>query len=129
MIGFTGLTPFRKKITGMTAGLLPVVGDLMFESIVEGSAITGAPGQPFKKGDLKASWKKQLSADRVSVFSDSEHAIPNEYGVRKGGGPYIQHSSVGGRHSVGLTRMNFQKIVDVAAVIVNDRAGAAGDAA
>ena len=125
--GFNGgIRNYRQKITGLRTDLLPTVGDLMFESIVEGSAITGAPGQPVGEGDLKGSWRLESTPERVRVFSDYDYAVQNEWGVRRGGGAYVQHSRVGGRPSVALTRMGLQKIVNVAAFMVMDRNG--GDA-
>lgn len=101
-----------KKFENMEAGLLPSVGDLMHQSIVHGSPITGAPGQAEQDGDLIASWTTTVTETSASTTSRSEYAIPNEYGVRRGGRPYIQRSAKGGRYSVGITRKNFQKIID-----------------
>lgn len=115
--GFSkGLADFHRKIAAFDASLLDEVGDLMYQSIVYGSALTGAPGQPRKEGDLIASWRKERPSETsVAVVSDSPYARPNEDGLREGGKPYVQRSPVGGRHSVKLTRRGLQRLVNQAA--------------
>lgn len=107
-----------KQFDHMSAALLPTVGELMHQSVVYGSPITGAPGQAEQDGDLIASWRTTVTETSASTLSNSEYAIPNEYGVRRGGKPYIQRSAKGGRYSVGITRKNFQKIIDHAGRIL-----------
>jgi hypothetical protein len=122
--GFTGLAAFQNKIDALDAGLLPSVGKLAFESVVDGSRLTGAPGQPVgESGDLKASWSWGMPTDtEVAIVSTSPYARFNEDGVRAGGKPYVQHSGVGGRHSLRLTRLGLQAIVNYAANLVMRRA-------
>ena len=128
MTAIKGLARYRKKVEGMRTDLLPTVGQLMFTSIRDGSAITGAPGQPVFEGTLRDSAVLEVSDTRAAVYLTAPQARANEDGVRAGGKPYVQHSSVGGRHSIKLTRAGFQKIVDVAAIMVADKAGnAAGE--
>ena len=113
---------FGRKLNGLTVALLPTVVDLAAKSIVSGSQITGAPGQPEGEGDLKRSWRvESLGPARAAIVPSSPYARPNEDGVRKFGKPYVQHSSVGGRHSVKLTRRNFQRLVNVAAKMVTQK--------
>ena len=92
-------------------------------SIIEGSPITGAPGQPVGQygpgyhpgevgGTLRASWQTVFeSPARAIIGTNLAYAESNEDGIaRPGGGPYIQRSSVGGRHSVALTIAGWDRI-------------------
>lgn len=90
------------------------VGSVMaaHASIQVGSQITGAPGQPVDIGNLRASWQADIEGDVGTISTNSEYAPQNEDGIaRPGGGPYIQRSAVGGRHSVALTVAGFEKLV------------------
>lgn len=88
-----------------------------YTSIVFGSELTGAPGQPVGPDDpphehLRESWKTQAeSPTRTAIFTESPYAKSNEDGIaRPGGGPYRLLSPVGGRRSVALTKANFDRI-------------------
>jgi hypothetical protein len=94
------------------------------DSIQNGSPVTGSPGQPVGQygpgyhegevgGTLKASWQVVPEAERrARVATNEVYAPENEFGIRrKDGGPYVQRSSVGGRHSVALTMAGWDKIV------------------
>jgi len=85
------------------------------ESIQNGSVVTGAPGQPVDTGSLKASWNLSFPSPTEALIStNSPYAESNEDGIaRPGGGPYVQRSPVGGRHSVQLTVLGLDKIVAV----------------
>lgn len=108
-----GLREFNRKLDGLSSVLVPRLGELMYESIVYGSGLTGAPGQPEEEGDLIDSWTVTYPTEGgVSVTSDSEYARQNEDGVRPGGKPYVQKSPKGGRHSVRLTRRGLQTLVN-----------------
>ena len=98
-------------------------------SIQNGSTITGSPGQPVGQygpgyhpgetgGALKASWHTEFdSPTSATISTDKVYAPDNEYGIRgSDGGPYRQRSSVGGRHSVALTRAGFQRLADAEAM-------------
>lgn len=114
--GFTGLNRFQRQLAAFETDLLPELGALMHQSIVHGSRLTGAPGQPVELGDLLRSWGVSFpSPTSVQVSSDSPYARPNEDGVRAGGKPYVQRSARGGRHSVRLTRRGLDKLVGQAA--------------
>jgi hypothetical protein len=77
-------------------------------SIISGSHITGAPGQPFKDGDLIKSWRR-YAAGRWGIrwVSTSPYAHVIEYNLR---GATLR-SKVGGFHSVTLTRLMWPRIV------------------
>lgn len=83
-------------------------------SIVEGSPITGAPGQPVDSGQLKGSWHDQfLSPTKARVSTNVVYARSIEDGVSyaHGGRPITLRSAVGGFHSVKLTRGAFPQLV------------------
>lgn len=103
--------------------------DLAFSSIVEGSAITGAPGQPVDTGFLKGSWQNLIDgplARRIvtnvayaPVIEEGSRAAYDPGGVQRppqppGGGTRRIKSTVGGHHSVALTRASWQRLVDAA---------------
>lgn len=92
-------------------------------SIVYGSALTGAPGQPVDTKELRGSWKKRFVTDnRVEIFTESPYARPNEDGIaRPGGGPYRQLSPVGGRWSVRKTSANIQRLVDYVTKLLKNK--------
>jgi hypothetical protein len=112
---WSGMGRAMRRLHGLEVGLLPALGDLMYESIVNGSPLTGAPGQPEAEGDLKESWELEVTETSASVTTDSPYALKNEDGVREGGKPYVQHSATGGRHSLKLTRRSMQRLVERAA--------------
>ena len=91
-------------------------------SITEGSEITAAPGQPVgqfrrytKEGEgrdpyvggfLKGSWLVSFPDEWIGEISTN--VVYAEF-IEEGG--YEQRSTVGGPHSVALTRTNFDRIV------------------
>jgi hypothetical protein len=78
-------------------------------SVINGSPITGAPGQPVALGHLKRSWKYRIQGKRrFRIESDSPYAgviEDNRRGARL-------RSKVGGFHSVKLTKLGWKRIVD-----------------
>jgi hypothetical protein len=81
------------------------------DSITDGSAITGAPGQPVDTGVLRASW--QLTFDDAQTASISTYVVyaPQiEDGVSWRGLPLTLRSAVGGWHSVKMTVLNFPRL-------------------
>jgi len=82
------------------------------ESIVEGSPVTGAPGQPVDTGALKGSWQQRRHERFLwDTSTPLEYAPAIEEGVSWYGDMKLR-SEVGGFHSVALTRAAWQKIVD-----------------
>lgn len=87
-------------------------------SVVDGSELTNAPGQPVDTGRLKASWIGEFQDENHFVLStDVPYARiieDNERGAQL-------RSSVGGFHSVALSVAGFGAIVDhVAAQVRGD---------
>jgi hypothetical protein len=84
-------------------------------SIVDGSPVSGAPGQPKDTGALRSSWiPKRLEKFVWQTETPLKYAPAIEEGV-SWYGPMTLRSEVGGFHSVKLTRAAWQKIVDHAA--------------
>ena len=76
-------------------------------SVVEGSEITGAPGQPVDTGFLKSSWiARFLEAWRWTTTTAAAYAKHIEEAVG-----LTLRSEVGGFHSVKLTIAGWQRIV------------------
>ena len=123
MSGWTGLDSFVVKLENL-GELLPAVAAEAHNSIVNGSPLTGSPGQPVGQygpgynqgevgGTLKSSWQLRFpSKDVAEITTNVPYAPHNEYGVTEDGRPYRQRSSVGGRHSVAHTITNMDRIVE-----------------
>ena len=79
------------------------------DSVVNGSAVTGAPGQPVDTGTLKDSWRLDFDgADSALISTKVEYAPVIEDNLR---GASLR-SQVGGFHSVKLTVAGFERLVD-----------------
>lgn len=79
----------------------------MFRSIVEGSEITGAPGQPVgKSGKLRDSWTQEKSDTATVTSSDAPYATAVE--ENWGNVDYANH----GPFSVTHTVAGFGRIVE-----------------
>ena len=131
------LRAFAEKVQKNRRTLAFNAGNAVRDSIQNGSALTAAPGQPVDTGFLKGSWQYiqespdvALIATNVSyapaietgIRSDFDPAgVTGKYGVKGGqigpalapgsGGPH-RKSTVGGHHSVALTRAAWSRIVD-----------------
>lgn len=118
------LQNWKRKVAFRERAVFTGTAQEVLRSIVEGSEITGAPGQPVGQygegygspgqvgGTLKASWQLTFPDENTAEISTNiVYAPMNEDGVSGTGGPYVQRSSVGGRHSVRLTRAGFDRIV------------------
>jgi len=101
-------------------------------SVVEGSSVTGAPGQPVDTGNLKTSWIGKHEGGMVwRLATNVGYAPAIEEGTRTAFDPQgvtperppghkWQKSEVGGHHSVKLTRAGWQRIVEHAAREVSE---------
>lgn len=86
------------------------VVSLVHESIVEGSPLTGSPGQPVDTGALRNSWTPAFnSPGEASVATNLEYAQVVEDNI--GDRHYKNH----GPHSVKLTIAGLDRLVDEAA--------------
>lgn len=83
-------------------------------SVVEGSTLTGAPGQPVDIGTLRGSWTDNKVAPLVWELTSGlvyTKSIEDGVSYAHGGTPLTLRSTVGGFHSVKLTRAGWDKIV------------------
>lgn len=84
------------------------VANEALRSIVEGSEITGAPGQPVDTGNLRASWILAFpTPTSAQISTNVEYAPIIEDNLR--GVTFKNH----GPDSVKLTRAGLPRIVDV----------------
>lgn len=87
--------------------------DEAFNSVVLGSPITGAPGQPVDTGVLRSSWQKYFtSPTQAQISTNVEYAPYIEDGMNSRGAFHLR-STVGGFHSLKMTIAAFQRIVDI----------------
>lgn len=104
---------WTEKAKGREQQLFDGVVDAAFASIVEGSPVTGAPGQPVAEGGnakLKLSWEKEIIGTEAVIATPVDYAPDVEDGLRNGK-PMNLESPVGGFHSVKLTVAGFERIV------------------
>lgn len=83
-------------------------------SIRDGSALTGAPGQPETTGGLRDSWQDAREGPGADVFSNHPAAPVIEAGTREGRA-IVLHGAGGGFHSGALTAAGWERIVDAEA--------------
>ena len=84
------------------------VVDAVHRSIVHGSPVTGAPGQPVDTGALRASWRVAFPSPMAAeIQTELEYAPIIEDNVR---GATLR-SAVGGFHSVKYTVAGFDRLV------------------
>ena len=104
------LNRFVDKVEGRTKRIVQIGREEVQRSIVEGSSITGAPGQPVQFGTLKGSWVPRFLGPGLWQTSSPLVYAPV---IEDGFGISIR-SPVGGSHSVKLTRGGWQRIIDFA---------------
>jgi hypothetical protein len=81
-------------------------------SIQFGSPITGAPGQLVDTGNLRNSWQLEFpSKESARISTNVVYAREMEDGTREGRA-LIQRSPTGGFHSVRLTIVGLQRILE-----------------
>lgn len=108
------LDRFAVLVQNRIKGTLAGVASAVHESIVDGSPLTGAPGQPVDEGTLKNSWQNVIAPDSLSavVGTNVVYAPDIEAGMRVARTGQVtgqtaqrltQRSAVGGFHSVKLT--------------------------
>ena len=103
---------FAAKVGQRARDIHNGVCDLAYSSIVEGSALTGAPGQPVDTGNLKGSWQNVIEGPLTrAIVTNVVYAEQIEDGTRAGKA-LVLRSQVGGWHSVKLTRAAWPRIVE-----------------
>lgn len=119
----TDLQAFAKKVQKRQRDIFVGCTTEVHKSVTEGSAITGAPGQPVDIGNLKTSFTPEfLSRWLWQDTTNAAYARAIEAGIQS---PYTRddgtqvtpgamtlRSAVGGFHSVALTRAGWQRIVE-----------------
>lgn len=118
------LKRFSTKTQGKSNALFINVASGVKESIVNGSAVTGAPGQPVDTGNLRDSWQLTFESKQSALVSTNIAYAPviednlrssfnprGEQPEREPGRKSIK-SIVGGFHSVKLTVGAFDRIVE-----------------
>jgi len=121
---------FTVSMTAKTDTAFANACALALDSIQNGNAITGAPGQPVDTGTLKASFLLDFhdpthatistNIAYAPVIEDNTRASYNPAGLQpkrpslKNGGTRRIKSTVGGHHSVKMTVAAWPRIVDAA---------------
>lgn len=116
------LLAFAVKQERLTRSLFFNVASAVKSSIVEGSSLTGAPGQPVGQygpgyhpgkigGTLKASWQLVfVTPTQAIVGTNLVYAKPIEEGTNRGRKLTLR-STVGGFHSVAKTITGYERLV------------------
>jgi len=97
--------------------------ELLRDSIVDGSPLTGSPGQPVDTGELKNSWHTTLPTPTSAIVGTNVVYAPmiedgiRDIGERRGNATgstqqrLTLRSEVGGFHSVKLSVAGFDRLV------------------
>ncbi len=121
------MKPFSEALKGFSFLSAERIRDAFTEStdevrrsVLEGSELTGAPGQPVRTGNLLTSWQAdRVSETRWELTTNTEYAEPIEDGGNSRGqfnpARGDPRSEVGGYHSVKLTRTGWDRIVETVA--------------
>jgi len=108
------LDAWRRKVEADRDAIFVNSVSLAKEAIVEGSPITGSPGQPVQTGNLKTSWQEELIGNEAATISTNvEYAPAIEDGIGPHG-PMTVRSQMGGFHSVKLLIAGWWAIVQQA---------------
>lgn len=107
-----GLRRFGDLMIERETRLYRAAVDHVERSIKDGSAVTGAPGQPIQSGNLYRAWHRagSLGAQNVAIVCDVIMA-PYAGKIEHRTGGITIRSSVGGAHSIKITRLNFPLII------------------
>jgi len=113
------LDSWVNEIQGQGAELIQRVNNHVERSLRFGSHVTGAPGQPVKTRFLLESYIRggSLATGVISHSFTAPYASIIEHNAR---GATLR-SKVGGWHSVKLTRLGFNRIVDYEATKMKPR--------
>lgn len=113
------------EIEGLTKDIVTTAVELTADSIVNGSSVTGSPGQP---ADLRdGAWKTQHLSDYYAVISTTAKSARSvEDGMSyKHGRPLTKlHSDIGGFHSALATAAAFPRLLSEAVKKNGGKSGA-----
>lgn len=104
---------FAQKVEGRQRDIFVGCVNEVRTSVVSGSPVTGAPGQPVDTGALLGSWRETFPEQWIGEVAsyNIDYAEAIEEGV-SWYGPMTLRSEVGGFHSVKMTRAAWQPLVD-----------------
>lgn len=105
---------FSVKVEKVTQEVFVNVCTATRDSIVEGSPVTGAPGQPVDTGALRESFALVFESPTEAVIRtnlDYAPSIEDGLSYAHGGTPMTLRSAVGGFHGVRQTVTNFDLLV------------------
>lgn len=123
-MGFIDKSGFKATLRSRGKDQFFGMANEVARSVIDGSEITGAPGQPVDTAALKTSWiPAYTSPTTFQMTTNSEYAQPVEDGVGSKGQPVTYGKKTGGSHSVKMTEAGIQAIADK---VARDIAG--GDA-
>lgn len=112
------LPEFARELEQTERFVFRYVVELSAESVINGSALTGAPGQPADLRDADPSsgkdWQIVYGADNSAVIGNADksaRSVEDGISYRWGTALTRLHSDVGGFHSVALTHANADKII------------------
>jgi hypothetical protein len=112
MTEYRSFAPIKAKAEKRFRDVFIGCTELLRDSVIDGSPVTGAPGQPKQTGTLRLSWQPAWMGPLIWEFTTKlEYAKPIEDGVGPYG-PLTLRSEVGGFHSVKLTRAGWPRIVE-----------------
>ena len=100
---------FQARLLRRAEALNEQVAEDVFDSVRDGSPVTGSPGQPYRRGTLYRSWSLVKNGWRSVVSTTSLYARKAELREAR------SDISKGGRLSVAQTVANFSNLV-IAAV-------------
>lgn len=130
---------FRDKVHRRSRDVFVGSVNAVHGSVVDGSTVTAAPGQPVDTGNLKASWIESFPGEWVGetatnvvyapaieegqqapyttspserVIEETGQIISVAGGAQVTPGPMTLQSKVGGFHSVKLTRAGWNKLME-----------------
>lgn len=129
----TFINRFSRDVVAHNNDVWLGVGEELLRAVVEGSEITGSPGQQVGQygpgynpgkvgGNLKASWQRWFpSATEQAIATDAPYAEQEEDGISYHGTPIRQRTTVGGPHSRKLAILGYDNIVGAALKRLGDR--------
>lgn len=114
---------FRDKVHQRSRDVFVGSVNAVHGSVVDGSPVTAAPGQPVDTGNLKASWIESFPGEWVgetatnvvyapAIEEGQQPPYTNRFGTVVTPGPMTLRSKVGGFHSVKLTRAGWTPLVE-----------------
>lgn len=102
------LNRFARKLDKRVQDIFVGATGEVQKSVVDGSSVTGAPGQPVDTGALRSSWIPEFTSQvtwQTTTGLVYAPIIEDAVGI-------TLRSAVGGFHSVKLTRGGWANIVD-----------------